>query len=123
MGPTLRLCHVALRVADPEISMAFYVDILGMKVVWRPDADNIYLSNGSDNLALHRSILRPGGSLDHIGFTVSTPGDVDVWHDRLQAAGVIITAPPRTHRDDSRSLYCQDPDQNLVQILFIPSLH
>ena len=26
-----------------------------MKIVWRPDADNLYLSSGSDNLALHRA--------------------------------------------------------------------
>ena len=33
----------------------FYVDLLGFAVEWEPDADNVYLSSGIDNLALHRS--------------------------------------------------------------------
>ena len=33
----------------------FYVDLLGFAVEWEPIADNVYLSSGIDNLALHRS--------------------------------------------------------------------
>ena len=33
----------------------FYTDLLGFAVEWEPDPDNIYLSSGIDNLALHRS--------------------------------------------------------------------
>ena len=36
----------------------FYVDLLGFEVEWEPDADNVYLSSGIDNLALHRSPLQ-----------------------------------------------------------------
>ena len=35
--------HVALFVTDLEASEAFYVDLLGMTVEWRPDDDNVYL--------------------------------------------------------------------------------
>ena len=27
---------------------------MGMQVEWRPDPDNVYLTSGNDNLALHR---------------------------------------------------------------------
>ena len=116
----VRLNHVALVCADLEACEAFYVGVLGLAVVWRPDPDNVYLSSGSDNLALHRGTPQPGGALDHIGFAVASAGDVDVWHERLRAARVRIAAAPRTHRDGSRSLYCQDPGGTLVQLLFLP---
>ena len=116
----VRLNHVALVCADLEACEAFYVGVLGLAVVWRPDPDNVYLSSGSDNLALHRGAPQPGGALDHIGFAVASAGDVDVWHEWLRAARVRITAAPRTHRDGSRSLYCQDPGGTLVQLIFLP---
>ncbi|HCD03759.1 MAG TPA: glyoxalase, partial [Methylophaga sp.] len=48
------LRHVALTVDNLEACEQFYVDLLGMEVEWRPDADNVYLTSGNDNLALHR---------------------------------------------------------------------
>jgi len=116
----LRLCHVALICADLHASEDFYCRVLGLKVVWRPDPDNVYLSNGEDNLALHRGSVAAGGTLDHIGFAVDSPDDVDVWHRRLQEAQVAIAAPPKTHRDKSRSLYCRDPGGTLVQLIYLP---
>ncbi len=121
MGSGLSLCHVALTCADLQASEDFYTRVLGLEVVWRPDEDNVYLSNGADNLALHRGTPVPGGRLDHIGFAVATPAEVDDWHARLMAAGTPISAPPRTHRDGSRSLYCRDPEGTLVQIIALPA--
>jgi len=45
--------HVALNVLDLALVESFYVDLLGFEVEWRPDEDNVYLSSGVDNLALH----------------------------------------------------------------------
>ena len=53
-APTRGMRHVALFATDLEASEAFYVDLLGMTVEWRPDDDNVYLTSGNDNLALHR---------------------------------------------------------------------
>ena len=41
--------------SDLDAMKRFYVDLLGFAVEWEPDADNVYLSSGIDNLALHRS--------------------------------------------------------------------
>jgi hypothetical protein len=35
---------------------------------------------------------------------------------------VRILKEPRTHRDGARSFYCLDPDRNVVQIIYHPSL-
>jgi catechol 2,3-dioxygenase-like lactoylglutathione lyase family enzyme len=97
-----------------------------MAVEWRPDADNVYLCSGNDNLALHRarSGFEPLADqrLDHIGFVLRRPEDVDVWHDFLKAHGVAMRAAPRTHRDGARSFYCEDPDGNVVQLIYHPPI-
>jgi catechol 2,3-dioxygenase-like lactoylglutathione lyase family enzyme len=124
--PTLGLRHVALQVRDLEACEHFYVELLGMRVEWRPDPDNVYLTGGSDNLALHRYAGPPADSaqqrLDHIGFMLKRIEQVDDWYAFLKAHGVKIAKEPRTHRDGARSFYCYDPDGNTVQIIFHPPL-
>ena len=41
---------------DLDAMKRFYVDLLGFAVEWEPDPDNVYLSSGIDNLALHRAV-------------------------------------------------------------------
>ena len=123
--PMAGLRHVALFAQRFEETLAFYERILGMDAEWRPDEDNVYLTSGVDNLAIHRSADPPaktGQRLDHIGFLVDAAEDVDRWHDYLLAHGVPVDAPPRTHRDGARSLYCRDPEGTLVQIIHHPPL-
>ncbi|HAU06747.1 MAG TPA: glyoxalase, partial [Gammaproteobacteria bacterium] len=52
--PTLGLRHIALFVVNFEQCESFYTQLLGMEVEWRPDENNVYLTSGNDNLALHR---------------------------------------------------------------------
>src|SRR6266540_1100541 len=118
------LRHLALKVRDMEAMKRFYVELLGFAVEWEPDADNVYLSSGIDNLALHRSAAVPAGpavranqALDHVGLIVRQPDDVDAWAAFLDSEGVTIEAKPRTHRDGARSCYFRDPDGNSVQII------
>ena len=105
----------------------FYTDVLGFAVEWEPDDDNVYLTSGVDNLALHRV---PGGrgpehagcALDHLGLVVRRSEDIDAWADYLRWCGIELDAPPRTHRDGARSLYLSDPDGNRVQIIHHPPI-
>ena len=123
---TTGLRHVALSVRAFEASRDFYVRLMGMAIEWQPDEDNIYLTNGNDNLALHRAPAgeprETGQRLDHIGFLLDAPEDVDDWHDYLKAQGVPITKVPKTHRDGARSFYCEDPDGVSIQIIYHPPL-
>ena len=123
--PTLGLRHLALNVMDVGRAVEFYVSVFGMRVVWQPDPENAYLSSGCDNLALHQasSTVSPTGQrLDHLGFLVATPEDVDRAAEILAAHQIPLRHPPRTHRDGSRSLYVTDPDGNIIQILYEPTL-
>ncbi len=124
-APTAGLRHVALFVTKLETCADFYTRLLGMQIDWQPDPDNIYLTSGHDNLALHRAppAFNPAKHqrLDHIGFFIKKREDVDLWHAWLLAEGADIRALPRDHRDGTRSFYCADPDGNIVQLIHIPS--
>jgi Lactoylglutathione lyase and related lyases len=108
-APTSGMHHVAINVSALELCEKFYVDLLGMTVEWRPDSDNVYLSSGNDNLALHRAPAgqKPSDSqrLDHIGFILNSPELVDEWYNFLKSSGVKIREKPGTHRDGARSFY------------------
>ena len=121
--PTTGLRHVALFVRDLEASEAFFVDLMGMSVEWRPDSDNVYLTSGNDNLALHRAEDSDvPGQLDHIGFFIATESQVDDWFEYLSANNIEMATEPRTHRDGARSFYCKDPSGIRVQIIFHPPI-
>lgn len=123
-NPHTGLHHIALFVKNFEACEKFYVNLLGMKVIWRPDNDNIYLTSGSDNLALHRAPehFKPEKyqHLDHTGFFLKERQDVDDWYEFLKSENVTIKAPPKDHRDNTRSFYCADPDGNTVQMIYYP---
>src|SRR2546428_912923 len=108
------LRHLALNVQRLDEMKTFYVDLLGFAIEWEPDADNIYLSSGIDNLALHRAgeACTGGSPLDHLGLIVGNASDVDRWATFLESRGVTLDAAPKTHRDGARSCYFSDPDGN-----------
>ena len=119
------LRHVALSARRFDETLAFYRDVLGLRVEWQPDADNVYLTSGVDNLAIHRvrgAAAEEGQRLDHIGFVMDDPADVDRWHAYLTARDVTVDGVPRDHRDGARSFYCRDPEGCVVQIIFHPPL-
>lgn len=122
-APHAGMHHLALYSANLEACVQFYTALLGMKIVWQPDADNVYLSSGTDNLALHRAPADFKASsaqrLDHLGFFLSKREDVDAWHHYLKEHHVQIKAAPKDHRDGTRSFYCTDPDGNAVQLIYI----
>jgi len=121
---SLGLRHLALRVRDLDGALRFYRDLLGFRIVWQPDADNVYLSSGGDNLALHRveALSSEPGPLDHLGILVASPEAVRRAEAALAAAGVVVRQSTKEHRDASVSCYVADPDGNSVQILYEPSL-
>ena len=123
--PSIGMRHIALKVDDIVKAEDFYVRVLGFHVEWRPDAKNLYLSSGPDNLALHENKQkgsREGGSLDHFGILVQKPEHVDQWALYLKSQSIPLAQEPKTHRDGARSLYFKDPDGNLIQLLHHPTI-
>lgn len=128
------LRHVALRVTNLARSRAFYEALLGMQVVWEPDADNVYLSSGTDNLALHQisvaelDAYRPPQAqlLDHMGVILEDREAVDGMYreieTKVESMGGRIAKAPKQHRDGSYSFYFSDPDGNLIQALYEPTI-
>ena len=124
------LRHLALKVTDLEKSRSFYEVLFGMKIVWQPDPDNLYLSSGSDNLALHRIPAgelgdfqnRSGQLMDHFGLIMDTEESVDRLYKQAERLGAKILKPPKRHRDGSYSFYLADPDGNAVQVLYEPKI-
>ena len=116
------LRHLALRVSDITRSKNFYRDILGMEVVWEPDPNNVYLSSGLDNLALHQAESKIDSSgispLDHFGFMAESESGVDAFYQALQGTSTPIIKQPKKHRDGSYSFYFSDPDGNAIQIIY-----
>ena len=122
----LGLRHVALNVRDVQKSVDFYTQVLGMTVEWEPDAENAYLTSGDDNLAIHKLAdpdkISPVQNIDHIGFVVKSPEDVDRWADRLKDLRIPLAKEPKTHRDGARSFYFRDPDGILIQLIYHPPI-
>lgn len=119
--------HIALKVKDVARSKQFYQEILGMDVVWAPDPQNVYLSSGCDNIAIHGVAEDFAGAaeerqLDHLGFVVETVERVKQLEQEFAAKGVRIVHPFKIHRDGSASFYCADPDGIVIQMLFEPQL-
>jgi len=119
--------HVALKVKNVAQSKTFYQEILGMDVVWEPDAENVYLSSGCDNIAIHAvsAIFAASAEekqLDHLGFIVESTERVKELEQEFIAKGVRIVHPFKAHRDGSASFYCADPDGIVIQMLYEPHL-
>jgi catechol 2,3-dioxygenase-like lactoylglutathione lyase family enzyme len=132
---TLGIRHIALNVKDPQKSKDFYTRVLKMTVEWEPDPDNVYLTTESqDNLALHKAANGAANSnadtttqlttqhLDHFGYILATPEDVDQWYAWIQSQGVPILRELKTHRDGARSFYLSDPDGIVIQIIYHPPI-
>ena len=127
MRETLGIKHVALKVKNFDNCLKFYKDILGMDIDWQPDDNNVYLSNGKDNLALHKDsnldLSSKNNRLDHYGIMLKTKDDVDYWFNFIKRHDVEIFKDIKDHRDGSRSFYCYDPDKNILQIMWHPVLN
>lgn len=129
----LGLRHLALFVPGDRFDavVRFYREGLGMAVDWQPDPDNVYLTSGADNLALHRApaerpIDAARSPLDHLGFCMPSAAAVEAWYawlrDRAGDLEVELLTAPKLHRDGATSFYLRDPGGHQVQMIHIPSI-
>lgn len=123
--PAKGIEHVDLAVADVDRSLAFYYEVLGplgleeeFRVpTYRGTEEVVYLQFGYNTFG-----LRPadGGvyrhyevGIEHLGFEVDLPGEVDDAYGRCLSAGVRIQSPPENHYvpdEDYYAFFAFDPD-------------
>ena len=115
---TLRLHHVALRVADCEASLALYSGVLGLRETRRSQgADgvaSVWVQAGEMVLMLERRLRGAGaetGSGHLLAFAVD---DLREWELKLAQAGVVVE--DRT----THTLYLRDPDGHRLGLTTYP---
>src|SRR5688500_8576899 len=114
----LPIHHVALRVADPEASLAFYRDVLGLPEVRRLHdggrVRSIWVRAGDAALMLEREIKGRGPQAGSGHVLVLEVAGLDEWVARLERAGLAIL--DRT----GSTVYVADPDGHRVGLSVFP---
>ena len=107
------LFSVELRTAAWAELVAWYRDVLGLKVLVRVVDDGYaLLAAGDTRLAiLARPTAGPASGRWSLGFEVT---DLDAVHARLAAHG--STAAPTVHPEGFRELVVTDPDGNRIRL-------
>jgi len=125
------LHHVTAISADLERTIAFYRDVLGLPIVQDeisaddPDARHVWFGAGDGTLISFMEYPHlPGGvvgrgSTHHFALRVESREEQEAWRDYLRERGVDCTEV--FDRGRFSSLYLQDPDGHVVEIVTRPS--
>ncbi len=121
--------HTCYRILDPEKSIDFYVNALGMKKVGEmhfSDATNYFFAMegdaGAPMLELthnhdRREPYDPGEGYSHVAFTVD---DLEGTVAKLKERGVEVALEPKTmtvEEHDYRIAFIVDPDGYRIELL------
>ncbi len=121
--------HVTLICSSIERSVAFYRDVLGLRLVKQtvnqddPNARHFYFGGGAGEpgtviTCMEYPFMEEGtvgrGSTHHFAFLVETPEELEGWRQYLLSRGIGCTeALDRTY---FKSIYLRDPDGHIVEI-------
>lgn len=123
------LHHITLICSNMERSVAFYRDLLGMRLVKQtrnyddPDARHLYFGDAEGTPGTVVSLfeyaqMEPGrvgvGSTHHFALCVETEDELEGWRDYLRSRGVGCTEV--LNRTYFMSIYLRDPDGHIVEI-------
>ncbi len=123
--PKMRgLRHIALRVNNLQECIDFYTNIIGMTLEHETN-DYAYLTSSEDNISLHQgdtaNFAQPQ-RLEHFGFAISCPQDVDAWYQYIKQYPVIILDEPKTFGIGTKAFSILDPSGNEVEFTHHPSM-
>ena len=126
--------HVTLVVKDLDESRKFYLDLLGMQEVPRPNFDfkgawfqagntliHLILQHDRTGAAGHFSPEQTRSTrTHHLAFRVA---DANAAWEKLQASGIPldIVSPPKFRPDGAVQIFLADPDQHVVEITSDPN--
>ena len=105
--------HVSINVKDVAAAEEFYVDVLEMESLDRPDFSfaGAWLRAGDQEVHLMEMDSGPPLKEQHFAFKVA---DVDALRQRLEDAGYTCS-PPREIEGICRQAFTRDPSGNLVE--------
>jgi catechol 2,3-dioxygenase-like lactoylglutathione lyase family enzyme len=116
----MHLDHVTITSSDPERSVAFYRDVLGMVPEWEWPDEITMLRSGDSFVAIAHWARGsdpsdpPPITVDHYAFRVD-PATYARARAELSAKGVEIDH--ESDHGNCRSLYLRDPDRHLVELV------
>lgn len=110
-----RVNHVGIPITDRKKSLAFWRDIVGVKVVpSMVDSPNIVWTVVGDGAMVHLIEAREGRPAGyHTAFEVT---NFDATLKRFQELGIAIEGPGERH-DGQRYLFVRDPDGNRIEFV------
>jgi len=101
---------------DPQRAFRFYEDMLGLPLVRDEGAARIYRIAAGGYLGVCRESSERPCRPDGICLSLVTD-DVDGWHERLAARGVIAEGPPVALPEFGvYSFFLRDPDGHLIEV-------
>ncbi len=118
----MKYLHTMVRVADLDVSLAFYRDALGLRELRRMESQQgrftlVYLAApGDDDAQVELTYnwdpetYTGGRNFGHIAYEVD---DIYKTCEHLQFHGVTILRPPR----DGRMAFVRSPDQISIELL------
>ena len=119
MIKTHGLNHISLSVRDPEQSLAFYQQLFGIREYHR-DGDTIQaLGPGPHDVIVFERRESHGklGGIDHFGFRLTDPADIDDAVREAEAAGAKIVRRGE-FGPGLPFVYIKDPDGYTIEIWF-----
>ena len=118
----MKYLHTMVRITDPDASLAFFCDALGLSLLKRYDNEAgrfslLFLAAPGDEEAQVEltynwdpEALAGGRNFGHLAYAVE---NIYKSCERLQAHGVIINRPPR----DGRMAFVRSPDGISIELL------
>ena len=118
----MKYLHTMVRITDPDTSLAFFCDALGLTLLKRYDNEAgrfslLFLAAPGDEEAQVELTynwdpepLAGGRNFGHLAYAVE---NIYESCERLQAHGVIINRPPR----DGRMAFVRSPDGISIELL------
>ena len=123
------LHHITLICSDMDKTIAFYRDLLGLRLIKRtfnfddPQTKHFYFGDESGTpgtvITFFEYPVAPQGSVGvgsthHFAFEVESEEEQLLWQERIRKAGIEVT--PVRDRKYFRSIYFNDPDGHLLEI-------
>lgn len=122
------LDHVTIVVTDLAATRRFYVDVLGMREVARPQFQFVGQWFQAGATQIHTILEaegtgRAGTAVErntrghHFAFLVD---DAEAAYQHVLAQGLAVVSPPRGRPDGAVQVFVQDPDGHLVELCSVP---